>query len=513
MKKLVLLTSLFLLWGSLAYSQCTNDTLIVVETVCQDECVEINNTQFCVDGYYIVETVNGCDTILYFLDLTVLPRLETFLDEVVCDGECLNYNGESLCNSGSYEFEFTTSLGCDSTVIINLEVLEDSQPEITIGNTGPLDCINNTAFLLASSSIPNSSFFWEGPGIDSNNENEQAPEIGEPGEYTVTVTTPQGCSSSESTTVNGNPAGPEVTITGNDPLTCNNLSNTIVATTSQPNVTYEWIGPNFYSDENEIEVSQSGEYILTVETPTGCSTTLVVDVIEEDEPLDVDAGPNRHIQCEFVIELEAPGAMGSNLAYQWTTLDGNILSGENTLTPLVNRHGTYTLTVYNLDNGCIGSDEVIVYADMAVITEDVLILDCNNPVVVIDGSESYDGVDAFIQWSTFNGNIVSGENTLTPTVDAAGTYQLVIVRPGCLSFATAIVLEDTEAPDVYIDSDGSVITCNADLDLTAVSNTPNVNFQWFQDGNLISEEEMITATEAGLYEVIVTGTNGCSNIG
>ena len=400
------------------------------------------------------------------------------------------------------------------TVLLQLtwNVLEDSQPEITIGNTGPLDCINNTAFLLASSSIPNSSFFWEGPGIDSNNENEQAPEIGLPGEYTVTVTTPQGCSSSESTIVNGNPAGPEVTITGNNPLTCNNLLNTIVATTSQPNVTYEWVGPNFYSDENEIEVSQSGEYILTVETPTGCSTTLVVNVIEEDEPLDVDAGPNRHIQCEFVIELEAPGAMGNNLAYEWTTLDGNILSGEYTLTPLVNRHGTYTLTVYNLDNGCIGSDEVIVYADMAVITEDVLILDCNNPVVVIDGSESYDGGDAFIQWSTFNGNIVSGENTLTPTVDAAGTYQLVIVRPGCLSFATAVVLEDLEAPDVLIDSNGSVITCNADLDLTAVSNTPNVNYQWFLDGNLIAEDEMVTATEAGFYEVIVTGTNGCSNM-
>ena len=89
MKKLVLLTSLFLLWGSLAYSQCSSDTLLLVETVCENECVEINNTQFCVDGFYIVETLNGCDTILYILDLTVLPRLETYLDEVVCDGECL----------------------------------------------------------------------------------------------------------------------------------------------------------------------------------------------------------------------------------------------------------------------------------------------------------------------------------------------------------------------------------------------------------------------------------------
>ena len=512
MKKLVLLTSLFLIWGSLAYSQCVNDTIIIVETVCNDECVEINSTQFCYDGNYVIQVQQGCDTFLYILDLTVLPRLETYLDEVVCDGECLNYNGTELCESGSYEFEFVTSLGCDSTVTVNLVVLEDSQPQITIGNTGPLDCINNTAFLLASSSIPNSSFFWEGPDIDGSNENEQAPEIGLPGTYTVTVTTPQGCSSTESTIVHGDPDGPDVTITGNEPLTCNNLSNTIIATTSQPDVTYEWTGPwGFYSDENEIEVDESGDYFLTVETPTGCTTSLVVTVEDQDEPLIVDAGPNMHIQCEFVIELEGVGAIGNNLAYQWTTLDGSILSGENTLTPLVNQDGTYTLTVYNLDNGCFGSDDVIVYGDMAVITEDFLVLDCNNSILTIDGSESYDGFDAFIQWSTFNGNIVSGANTLTPTIDAPGTYQLTIIRPGCLSFATAVVFEDVEAPDIAIESDGSVITCNSDLDLTAISNTPNVSYAWFHDGNLISEEEMITATEEGLYELVVTGTNGCTN--
>ena len=71
MKKLVLLTSVFLIWGSLAFSQCVNDTILIVETVCNDECVEINNTEFCYDGNYIIEVYQGCDTFLYFLDFLV----------------------------------------------------------------------------------------------------------------------------------------------------------------------------------------------------------------------------------------------------------------------------------------------------------------------------------------------------------------------------------------------------------------------------------------------------------
>lgn len=513
MKKLVLLASLFFIWGSTSYSQCVSDTILIIETVCNGECVEINNTNFCEDGFYIVEVHDGCDTTTYIMDLTVLPPLETNLSELICEGECLNYNGEELCETGTYDFYFTTSLGCDSTVTINLEVLENTQLEIVIGNTGPLDCVNNPIHLLASSSVPNSTYFWEGPGIDSNNQNEQAPEVSLPGIYTVTVTSPHGCSATESTVVLGDPDGPEVTITGNNPLNCNNLSNTIIASTNHPDdVAYEWNGPGgFFSDSNEIEVSETGNYILTVETENGCITQVVVEVIENNEPLFVDAGPNRHIQCEILIELDAPGADGSNLIYQWTTTDGNIISGSHTLTPLVNQSGTYTLTVFDLDTGCMGSDEMIVYSDMAIITEDVLTMDCNNPILQIDGSESYNGQDAYIQWTTTNGNIVTGENSLTPTVDAPGVYQLVIVRPGCVSFAVAIVLDDTEAPDLEIDSDGTLVTCDSDLVLTAVSNTSDLTYMWYLDGNLIAEQEAIIATEEGEYEVIVTAPNGCSN--
>ena len=51
------------------------------------------------------------------------------------------------------------------------------------------------------------------------------------------------------------------------------------------------------------------------------------------------------------------------LVYEWTTLDGNIISGADTLNPLVDSAGTYTLTVTNPDTECTSSDDVVVEED------------------------------------------------------------------------------------------------------------------------------------------------------
>ena len=46
------------------------------------------------------------------------------------------------------------------------------------------------------------------------------------------------------------------------------------------------------------------------------------------------------------VQLNGAGSTtGSGVSHQWTTLNGNIVSGINTLTPTVNQAGTYTLTV------------------------------------------------------------------------------------------------------------------------------------------------------------------------
>ena len=47
-------------------------------------------------------------------------------------------------------------------------------------------------------------------------------------------------------------------------------------------------------------------------------------------------------------------------------MDGNIVSGANSLEPDVDEAGTYTLTVTNDDNGCTASDIVTITNNMVV---------------------------------------------------------------------------------------------------------------------------------------------------
>ena len=54
-----------------------------------------------------------------------------------------------------------------------------------------------------------------------------------------------------------------------------------------------------------------------------------------------------------------------NYAINWTTTDGNILSGSNTTSPAIDQEGVYTFTVLNLSNGCASTD-------LVQITENVL---------------------------------------------------------------------------------------------------------------------------------------------
>ncbi len=486
------------------------DLQVIEETICEGECFEINNSLFCDPGTYDLAIDNGTEIEYYRLILTVTSTIETEFDEYICVGTCYDLAGIPFCQTGTYTVTLIAQTGCDSIVTLNLFVLNENEPVIAIENSGDLDCENTTSTLNASVNIPGATYQWSGLGIDASNENLQSPVVNLPGTYTVVVTVGTACTASAFTVVSGIPGPPEIEIEGNNPLNCNNHENTIIITGAIAGLEYEWFGPNAYQENGpEVNINEAGEYILVVTTPFGCIDTTIVNVEENNDPLFVDPGPNRHIQCEFILTLNAPGAVGTNVIYEWTTLDGNILNGANTLNPVINQGGTYTLTATDLSNGCTGSADMIVYSDMAIIEEQYLSLTCDVPVIQIDGTESYNGPDAFIQWSTNNGNIVEGGNTLTPTVDAGGVYQLLITRPGCLSFATVTVLDNTTLPALEIEATANAIFCENPVVLEAVTNAVPAVFVWYQDGVQIASSSTLTTNEPGTYTVEVTNDFGC----
>ena len=83
-------------------------------------------------------TVTGCDSIRT-VNLVVFP---TYLEEnyqLLCPGESLVFNGESITTTGIYQSVLSTTNGCDSTFLLEVEVL----PETFLGNDTIL-CVGNT---------------------------------------------------------------------------------------------------------------------------------------------------------------------------------------------------------------------------------------------------------------------------------------------------------------------------------------------------------------------------------
>ena len=76
-----------------------------------------------VDGQYqdIVHMSNGCDSI-FNIDFKVESTIQTIIDSTICQGQTVTFEGEVRSKSGTYSKTYSTSVGCDSTVTLNLTV-------------------------------------------------------------------------------------------------------------------------------------------------------------------------------------------------------------------------------------------------------------------------------------------------------------------------------------------------------------------------------------------------------
>ncbi len=96
----------------------------IVETICDGESVTVGNNVYTTTGVYnhSYQTTHGCDSLIT-LDLTVLPSPVVSLNETICDGESFTVGNSTYTTTGDYVDVLQTTLGCDSTVHLWLDVL------------------------------------------------------------------------------------------------------------------------------------------------------------------------------------------------------------------------------------------------------------------------------------------------------------------------------------------------------------------------------------------------------
>ncbi len=432
--------------------------------------------------------------------------------------------------SGTYTVQITDANNCPQSATIDVPG-DSSVPIADILSSGNIDCSQTVVTLDGSnsSSGPDIVYQWTTPDGNIIGPADQAiVQVDAPGSYELTVTnTNNGCFAASSVIVNANTTAPVAQIGSPPMLNCvqTQLSLDGTASSAGPNIIYQWTSP----DGNIVSGSQSatptvdapGTYLLLVtDTDNSCQDSSQVVVLQDITPPPADAGADATIDCLVPETTLGANTSPGNYTYNWTTIDGNIVSGADTPNPTVNAGGTYVLTVLNNDNGCESTDEVLV-TDQSAFPQILLanpdIINCYQTDITLDASGSDVGPDFIYSWTTADGNIVSGADTPNPTVDAGGTYQLTLtnISNGCQSTEQIVVQEDFNFP-VADPGTADPLNCemaSIQLDGTGSSSGPDISYQWTTaDGNIVSGADTPTPVidEPGTYVLLVTNTtNGC----
>ena len=417
--------------------------------------------------------------------------------------------------------------GCtsDQTVTVNQNIVAppvDAGPDNLLNCTSPQDQLGGPGNPVG----PNFTFNWTGAGIVSGPTTPN-PTVNQGGTFTVVVTDlVNGCTSTDNVTVSTDFTPPQANAGPVFTLTCNQLQYVLNATASQgANFTYLWTTDtgNFLDPISIINptVNAAGLYTLLVtNTTNGCTSTSSVQITKAaDVPVAIAATPATLTCAVISVPLNGAGSSaGPGFTYQWT--GGNILNGPTTLTPTVNMPGTYTLAVTNTTNNCTSTFDVTVPQNVATPTINAgppQTLTCAAPTAQLNGSVGTGGTFTYLWQAQGAGNIVNGSTTLTPTVNAIGTYVLTVTsqQNGCTSVAN-VTVGANQTPPIALISAPATLTCavqQISLDATASSNG-GMTYQWTTNGGQIvnvTDPTQPVVDEPGIYTLLITdNVNGCT---
>ena len=287
---------------------------------------------------------------------------------------------------------------------------------------------------------------------------------------------------------------------------------------------------NIYGSWTSQSHTQATICIRVSDDDIGTSTHLALDDIgfyevcklEDEVSVEVISfavstdSPNVQLPCNQRINLSANvEASGNNYTAQWTTDDGNIVSGDQSLTPLIDAPGTYhfTASLSGISADC--TEELMITVE-EVSTAQLSIpnpgtLNCQQPELELQALYPGPASDFDFQWSTTNGNIIAGQNEAIATINAPGRYILTLTERG----GSCQVSSEIEVAESKLDSfsyDLQVADCDNELGAirfeTVSGGTPPFSYT-INDGLNFQSSTSFPALVGGAYELVVRDSNAC----
>jgi hypothetical protein len=295
---------------------------------------------------------------------------------------------------------------------------------------------------------------------------------------------------------------------------CNGVTGSITVggTGGWGNYTYQWQGGQ---TGETVAGLGAGTYRVSITDEEGCQIVFTHTLAPAVYPITQIATPGMITCAQPTVTLNALGSdSGDDFTIQWFASNGgNIVSGNNTLTPVVDAAGSYTLQIANIFTTCVSFKSTMVQADLAAPMADAGapgVVSCPVPNDTLSGSASSGNAFSY-NWT--GPNVVANGTTLTPVVGAPGTYTLAVTNSGngCTSTSATQVTGFNTPPS--INTSNGVLTCIANnVTLGTSTNSSNPTFAWTGPNGFTSNLQSPTVGNSGSYNVVVNDTiTGCSN--
>jgi hypothetical protein len=451
---------------------------------------------------------NGCATIdEVTATVNELPSVLAGDDVTICKEECYTFQPFAFGGNPPYSYDWSgddDTMACpEDTTVYTLIVTDDfgcaGQDEMQI-NVSPLLAVEagEDLSICAGECYTFDPVVFGGVApftIEWSTEETTVCPTGGTYIYSVTVTDENGCTAVD-----------EIGIIVFEPVLAPLLDYTICEN-SCVTITASELGFTGFVESDTIvsfiELCEEGFFSEPALDGNGCMTNVLISVATLSLP-NVDAGLDQILNC-IETEVTIGQEQESGMSYEWS-------NGELTSSQQVTEPGLYILTATNTLPGCSVSDTVEVFIDIQTPFVDAgfdIQLTCAGPVAILDGSGSIDGPSFIYTWTTEDGNILTGGDTIYPEIDSPGTYLLTVLNTenGCSS-SDEVVVSMAEAPTITIEEKIDILCEGEETGVITVSGeggTPGYIYLW-SNGETTAT---IDSLPPGVYAVTVTDQSFC----
>lgn len=386
--------------------------------------------------------------------------------------------------------------GCSNTATVTITSSNDKPILATKGGT--ITCKDSIANIGVTVTGNTTGLTYKWVGANGFTSNSASANVKTAGDYVVTVTASNGCSSIATAKVILDNQKVSPIIESSKSFICSKDTIKLAIRNTSGFSNYLWSNTEISST---IAVDKSGIYQVTVTGINGCIGTASVTVSDGQSPKLTATADSLTCAIDKLI-LNAQLTWGTPIAPSWTGPNGFTSS---VLQPEVSSAGTYTLSV-NPADGCASTIAVVVKENKTppsiVISAKNGLTSCNNVPIVLKVKSSaknntylWTGADVT---TSSNDSIVAGQS---------GKYIVKVTdEKGCVALDSAMVtLFPTIKPILKLTA------CDASKGIATISISGGKSPFTVKDNKGTLIDTTVFEVKSNLFPIIIADANGCTS--